>query len=225
MAFLTSSFAGGINLYLVVTLADAKSGQVVETITATREHPFFVEGQGFVPAGGLAVGNAIVTRAGPALVVKSIQWQRRPEGYTVYNFVVGDNHTYFVGHANGGVWVHNPLNCPITNPVPDRFARVYPGKQVYPTLGPPSRTDVFVTDATHIAGMDSRGIADALTIPHSPDGFTVVEFPSSSVSNIASPINRPDPGFVGGGLTAGGAPEFVIPNGPLPPGAITRYVP
>jgi hypothetical protein len=65
--------------------------------------------KGFVPAGGLAVGNAIVTRAGPALVVHSIQWHRRAQGYTVYNFVVEDDHSYFVGTHNGGAWVHNPL--------------------------------------------------------------------------------------------------------------------
>src|SRR5689334_20142194 len=74
---------------------------------ATREHPFYVRGKGFVPAGGLAVGNAIITRAGPPLVVASIQWNRRAEGYKVYNFVVEDDHSYFVGLTNGGAWVHN----------------------------------------------------------------------------------------------------------------------
>ena len=76
------------DVVLAVTLADAKTGQAVETLTATRLHPFAVEGKGFVPAGGLAVGNSIVTRAGPALVVKDVQWLRRPEGYSVYNFEV-----------------------------------------------------------------------------------------------------------------------------------------
>jgi hypothetical protein len=31
-----------------------------------------------------------------------------------------------------------------------------------------------------------------------------------------APVFRSNPGFVGGGLTAGGAPEFVVPNGPIP---------
>ena len=96
---------------LSVALANAKTHKVVERITATREHPFYVRGKGFVPAGGLAVGNAIVTRAGPALVVQSITWNRRAEGYTVYNFVVEDDHSYFVGTHDGGAWVHNPI-CP-----------------------------------------------------------------------------------------------------------------
>jgi RHS repeat-associated protein len=99
---------------VTVALANSVTGAVVEQITATREHPFFVEGQGFVPAGGLAVGNAIVTRAGPSLVVKGVTWHRRTEGYAVYNLVVEDDHTYFVGKANGGLWVHNGVRCPGT---------------------------------------------------------------------------------------------------------------
>src|SRR5262249_2142778 len=76
--------------------------------------PFYVEGVGFVPAGGLAIGNAILTRAGPPLMVAKIEWHRRPEGDTVYNLVVEDDHTYFVGQTNGGVWVHNP-RCRLPN--------------------------------------------------------------------------------------------------------------
>ena len=70
-----------------------------------------MRGKGFVPAGGLAVGNAIVTRAGPALVVQAVKWNRRAEAYKVYNFVVEDDHSYFVGRSGGGAWVHNPGDC------------------------------------------------------------------------------------------------------------------
>jgi len=96
-----------VDKVLTVALADAKTHKVVERITATREHPFYVRRKGFTPAGGLAVGNAIVTRAGPALVVQSVTWRRRAEGYTVHNFVVEDDHSYFVGTHGGGAWVHN----------------------------------------------------------------------------------------------------------------------
>ena len=58
----------------------------MESITASPEHPFFVEGKGFVPAGQLALGNAIVTRAGPNLLVKAVQTHSRAEGYEVYRF-------------------------------------------------------------------------------------------------------------------------------------------
>ncbi len=47
----------------------------------------------------------------PALTVKSIQWKRSAAAYTVYNLLVQDDHTYFVG--NGQEWVHNgPGDCP-----------------------------------------------------------------------------------------------------------------
>ena len=94
------------DLVLQVRLADTKTGQV-ETITTTRNHPLYVSGKGFVPAGGLAIGNAIVTRAGPALTVRAIEWKRSAEGFAVYNFEVENDHTYFVGNSNGGAWVHN----------------------------------------------------------------------------------------------------------------------
>ncbi len=75
-----------------------------ETIQTTPGHPFFVEGKGFVLAGHLAVGNAIVTRAGPAVRIVGVE--QRTEA-TVYNFEVEGTHTYFVGTTNGGLWVHN----------------------------------------------------------------------------------------------------------------------
>ena len=91
-------------------LSEAKTGQEVAALTCTPEHPVYREGQGFVPAGRLALGSQIVTRAGPALVVKGIEWGHQAGGYTVYNLMVEEDHTYFVGTANGGLWVHN--TCP-----------------------------------------------------------------------------------------------------------------
>ena len=68
-----------------------------------------VQGVGFVIAGSLALGNAIVTRAGPALTVAKIEWKQGKQPVAVYNFEVEEDHTYFVGSANGGLWVHNPV--------------------------------------------------------------------------------------------------------------------
>jgi hypothetical protein len=61
-----------------------------------------------------------------------------------------------------------------------------------------------------------------LSIPAS-DTFTVVKF-ETPAGGLASPINRTNPGFIGGGRTAGGAPEFVVPNGPVPPTATVDVV-
>ena len=88
-------------------LADELTGQVVETLTATPEHPFYVLGRGFMPLGSLTVGTQVVTRAGPALVVASMVRHSDIGGVLVYNLEVEGDHTYFVGNANGGIWVHN----------------------------------------------------------------------------------------------------------------------
>lgn len=112
----------------------------------------------------------------------------------------------------------------IANPVPSTMARVIPNGVPATTLGRPGASDVFVTGASDIAGLSSTQIAQRLTIPESPTGFKVIEF-STPRSGVASPVFRSDPGFVGGGRTARGAREFVIPNGPIPANAIIRTMP
>ena len=111
----------------------------------------------------------------------------------------------------------------IANPVSGTLARVIPGDVEATSLGAPGAEDVFVTNASEIRGLNASEIAQKLTIPES-SSYRVIEFPSEGVSGIASPVNRINPGFVGGGQTAGGASEFVIPNGPIPEGAIERIV-
>ena len=101
-----------------VTLHNAKTGKA-ETLTCTPEHPLFVQGQGWVEAGSLGIGTSIVSRAGPALEVTGLTWEKNKAqelaagtgssfgGYTVYNLTVEDDHTFFVGTTGGGTWVHN----------------------------------------------------------------------------------------------------------------------
>ncbi|MDQ2730617.1 MAG: HINT domain-containing protein, partial [Armatimonadota bacterium] len=102
----TATMIRQVHAVVTVQLADT-SGKVVQTIIATNEHPFFVKGKGWVGAAHLGIGTEIVTRAGPRLVVKSVTPHRRPAGYSVYNFTVGQDHSYFVGEAQGGVGVYN----------------------------------------------------------------------------------------------------------------------
>ena len=111
----------------------------------------------------------------------------------------------------------------LTNTVPNRLARIIPGNISGKTLGAPGSTDVFVTAADDIIGLNAKQIASRLAIPYSRSGFKVIEFNTSRIG-IASPINRMNPGFVGFGRTAGGAREFVIPNQLIPNGSIIRMV-
>jgi hypothetical protein len=110
----------------------------------------------------------------------------------------------------------------VTNSVPTTLARVIPGEGPFPTLGPASSPDVFVTAADGIAGMTPAQISNYLTIPYSPT-YSVYEF-ATPAEGLASPVFRANPGFVGGGLTSGGAPEFVLPNGPIPADALHYMV-
>ncbi|WP_345026717.1 polymorphic toxin type 10 domain-containing protein, partial [Ravibacter arvi] len=111
----------------------------------------------------------------------------------------------------------------VTNSVPSKLARVIPVEAGdVKTLGAPGSADVFVTAAQDIKGLGSAEISKKLTIPPSTSGFQIYEF--ATPQGIASPINRSNPGFVGGGRTAGGAREFVIPNQNVPKDAVKRIV-
>ena len=79
-------------------------GQIVRT---TAEHPFWREGDGWVPINLLAEGDRLLCEDGSWVVLESIadtgEWD------TVYNMRVANTHTYYVGCAEWGfnVWVHN----------------------------------------------------------------------------------------------------------------------
>jgi hypothetical protein len=110
-------------------------------------------------------------------------------------------------------------NLPISNPIPDRLARVIPAKytKTTETLGRSGLDDVFVTAADDIADIaSSEELAKRLTLLDNSGNpargpFAILEFDTPSVG-VASPILRDNPGFIGKGRTAGGAREFIIPN-------------
>ena len=106
--------------------------------------------------------------------------------------------------------------------VPSTLARVIPGEGPYPTLGIPGAQNVFVTDADAIAGMNAQQLGQALAIQQS-DVYSVYTF-ANPMDGLASPIAYDNPLFVGGGYTAGGAPEYLLPNGPIPPDAVHTIV-
>ena len=76
-----------------------------EEIETTVEHPFYVEGVGFVSAGELKAGNIIRTSEGKNLPIDKIEIAELEEPVLVYNFEVADFHTYYVSDL--GVLVHN----------------------------------------------------------------------------------------------------------------------
>ena len=86
-----------------VTISDGEGVQ--EVIDSTPQHPFYVEGKGWVEASALHAGMTIWFANGTKGTVEDISNEGLEEPVTVYNFEVADFHTYFVGEC--GVLVHN----------------------------------------------------------------------------------------------------------------------
>jgi RHS repeat-associated protein len=89
-------------------------------IRTTPEHPFYVQGRGWIPAAMLEAGDLLRSHDGQRLPVEALT--NSGEVTTVYNLRVADYHTYFVGSARWGfsVWSHN-LMCAGWNHFVPRF--------------------------------------------------------------------------------------------------------
>ncbi|MCF4121994.1 hypothetical protein L1785_13500 [Antribacter sp. KLBMP9083] len=77
-----------------------------EVLTTTAEHPFWVEGRGWVDAVDLTVGDLLVTPESRA-VVEAIAVEPQGEPVTVYNFRVEGLHNYYALAGGTPVLVHN----------------------------------------------------------------------------------------------------------------------
>jgi len=76
--------------------------QIIET---TDNHPFWVEGKGWVFADELQIGDKLQKADGSNLTIDKVEFVKLDEPVTVYNFTVADYHTYYV--TDLGIWVHN----------------------------------------------------------------------------------------------------------------------
>ncbi|MFC8797611.1 polymorphic toxin-type HINT domain-containing protein [Promicromonospora sp. NPDC057138] len=82
------------------------NGMVVST---TAEHPFMVQGRGWLDAAFLSVGDVLVTPEGSTVPVEAIETEQRDEAdaETVYNFHVETHSNYYVYAGSLPVLVHN----------------------------------------------------------------------------------------------------------------------
>lgn len=81
-----------------------------ETFRVTEEHPFWVQGRGWIPVRDLNTGDVLATVDGDVLVLQAIPVASPIE---VFNLSVSKTGTYFVGRT--GLWAHN-ANCDISVP-------------------------------------------------------------------------------------------------------------
>jgi tetratricopeptide (TPR) repeat protein len=119
----------------------------------------------------------------------------------------------------------NPREINATNDVPRTFARIIaylPGQEIPDLVGQPGKSHAFVTAAEDIEGLTARQLETRLGIDPAPR-YLVIRFPALP-EGLATPIDHIDPRFIGEGLTTGGAREFLIPNGPMPPDATYEIV-
>ena len=77
-------------------------------IDTTEEHPFWVEGKGWILAGQLKKGDVLRLKSDKNVKVTNVEYVDLEELVKVYNFEVEDWHTYFVSEID--VLVHNKPN-------------------------------------------------------------------------------------------------------------------
>lgn len=87
--------------HVTITTEDGQT----ETSDATPQHPFYVEGKGWVEASALHAGMVVWLADGTKAVITDVVTEGLEEPVAVYNFEVKDFHTYFV--SDSGVLVHN----------------------------------------------------------------------------------------------------------------------
>ena len=76
-----------------------------EEIVTTENHPFYVDGEGWVTAGELTEEDYVLDSEGRRLQVEEKYVENLEESVKVYNFEVEEYHTYYVGQT--GILVHN----------------------------------------------------------------------------------------------------------------------
>lgn len=90
-------------------MAEGYQTLLIETlnpIRVTPEHPFWVQGKGWVEAGDIQEADTISTATADLLVLRS---KYTAEPVTVYNFSVENTPSYFAGDDE--LWVHNAGRC------------------------------------------------------------------------------------------------------------------
>ena len=117
-------------------------------IITTEEHPFWVEGYGFVPAGELAEGDYVENAKGESLRISKVEIEYLAEPVTVYNFEVEDWHTYYVSEEE--IFVHN--DCKVDTTITNATTRRQAFREAKEAAGIPKssqfKTHSFVYDGS-----------------------------------------------------------------------------
>jgi hypothetical protein len=182
---------------VVLHFAAKTHGKEIDKITTTPVHPFYVIGKGFTPAGQLAVGNSIATRAGPPVVLVRIERIHTNKSVPVYNFTIQDDHTYFVGLANGGEWVHNAKAC--TPKTLTRFGKDFESREKLAADAAKAQANGFphgvsaIGDATKSGSVanyeDVANNFNVIKTGNNPSHYTI-ELPNPVTDDVTDTFNK-----------------------------------
>lgn len=221
-------------------MAESREEKFKDYIEKLRNLPF-IQGASLTP-GDLEAGYQLGTYDGRTYVRTRLEdgnWAVHPDDWqlaqesiedltrgTILNITVPKLLKVAVVNGKGmnEVFKQSGNDVEISNPLPAKgiYARVMPEKfakllqEGRIKLSPNS--DSWVTAAEDLKGITStEEMANKLTLIDKEGALrlnsnAVVEFRLKNPLGIASPINRVDPGFIGGGRTMGGAREFIIPS-------------
>jgi len=100
-------------VYVSITNDETSATQ---TIRSNRSHPFYVEGEDWVRAENLKVGQSLINHDGDTSTVTMLAIEQVP--LQAYNITVQGFHSYFVKGDESAdkveaVWVHNSKICPL----------------------------------------------------------------------------------------------------------------
>ena len=133
-----------------------------EEIVTTDNHPFYVQGRGFINAGNLLVGDKLISVNGEDLFVEKHYIEETDVPVDVYNFQVEDHHTYFVGES--AVWVHNDM-CQPQN-VPDGMGQ-YKDKKGHHPMAKKAFEGAEGYDYTQALSISSEKLLKDFDVKHS----------------------------------------------------------
>lgn len=156
-----------------------------EKIISTYDHPYFVQGRGFINAEALWIGAEFVDNNGNKFCVEEVYRQTLDnESEKVYNFKVDEYHTYFVGSTS--VLVHNANYNESRPPPPEFDGKTIEGVMVTPdgeqisfssgNSSSPSYPQYKAQSASHVEGkaalyMRENGISEATVYHNNPNGI------------------------------------------------------
>ena len=142
-----------------------------ETIITTEEHLFYIEGDGFVEASELEVGDLAETADGDTIAIDAVEVEYLEEPVTVYNFEVEDYHTYYVGDAE--VLVHN--TCMV-------------GESAVKRVGEAKYQVGAYKDIKGVVGLDAHHAGQKATMKKLVDGYDPMTAPAINVPKVGHTI-------------------------------------